>query len=222
MQPPTLLLVEDDPAQRLLLGAYLRQGGHVVVEAGTLAEARTKVAEAAPALVLLDLGLPDGDGLVLARELRAREVPLVIVTSREGDRLLALELGADDYLVKPYDPRELAARVANVLRRCLRAPEGLRVGSYVLDGERRTLQDAQGKPIELTPGEFALLLELAEARGCVVGRAQLSEAVSPDRDASNLRSVDVLVSRLRQKLEPDPANPRLILTAQGLGYRLAR
>lgn len=222
MRPVTLLLVEDDPAQRLLLGAYLRQGGHEVAEVGTLAEARARVAEVVPALVLLDLGLPDGDGLTLARELRAQDVPLMIVTSREGDRLVGLELGADDYLVKPFDPRELAARVTNVLRRCQRAPEGLRVGPYALDVERRTLEDAQGRDVELTPGEFALLAELAEARGRVVGRAQLAEAISPDRDTSTLRSVDVLVSRLRHKLEADPANPSLILTVSGIGYRLGR
>lgn len=219
---PHLLLVEDDSVQRLLLAAYLRQEGFEVGEARGLTEARARLVEAGPALVLLDLNLPDGDGLELARELRRRDVPLILLSNREEDRILGLELGADDYVAKPYDPRELAARIANVLRRCCAALPGSsrHVGSYHLDVERRLMTTQTGAEVALTRGEFDLLAELASVHGRVLGRAQLAEAINPEGETASHRSVDVLVSRLRHKLEADPAHPHLLVTVQGLGYRL--
>jgi DNA-binding response OmpR family regulator len=215
-----ILLIEDDPAQRLLLAAYLRQAAFRVDEAETLAEARAKAAATHPCLALLDLSLPDGDGLELARELIGRGIPVFIVTSRPKDRLRALELGADDFVEKPYDPRELLARIQNLLRRCgkpsLRA---VPIGSFHLDAPGRRLLDHEGVEIELTRGEFDLLAALMEAKGRVLTRADLSEIVSPDGTTVCSRSVDTLVSRLRKKLADDPKHPALLQTVPGVGYR---
>lgn len=217
-----LLLVEDDPAQRLLLAAYLRQAGFLILEAESLAQARAHLQEGDPHLILLDLGLPDGEGLDLAEELRSRDLPTIIVSSHEVDRLAVLESGADDFVTKPYHPQELVARVHNVLRRCrvLPAVEPSGFGPYRIDWDRRIVQDTGGREVPLTRGEFDLLLELFEAQGRIRSRAQLSEAISPEGEGTCGRSVDVLVSRLRHKLEADPQNPTLLLTAQGHGYRL--
>ncbi|MDR3672667.1 MAG: response regulator transcription factor [Holophaga sp.] len=217
-----ILIVEDEPAQRLLLAAYLRQGEFQVLEAASLAEAWSQLKATPPQLVLLDLNLPDGDGLELADELRRREVPVVILTCRAEDRVRALERGADDFLDKPFNPRELVARMHNLLRRYGQRNAGaaLTVGSYCLDLERRQLCHSSGAPLNLTRGEFNLLAELAEAEGRALCRAELAEAVSPEGEAASLRSVDVLISRLRQKMEEDPRNPRLLVTVPGYGYRL--
>jgi DNA-binding response OmpR family regulator len=219
--PACLLLIEDDPAQRLLLAAYLRQAGFQVEEADNLAQAHARIGAVKPNLVLLDLNLPDGDGLDFARGLRKLEVPMIIVSCREEDRIIGLELGADDFIAKPYDPRELLARVNNILRRSgYQAGRLFRFGTYELDPERRLVRDEQGHDMGLTQGEFNLLAELARARGRVMGRADLAEAINPEGEAISNRSVDVLVSRLRQKLETEVGNPRLLLTVPGIGYRL--
>ncbi len=218
---PHILLLEDDPAQRLLLAAYLRTSGCQVREAESLGQGRAFLEEGAPSLALVDLNLPDGDGLELAREMIRRGIPVIIVTSRPQDRIPALELGADDYLDKPYQPRELLARVQNVLRRCgQRASGSIRFGTFLLDLERRQVRADDGGEIGLTRGEFDLLAALARAQGRVASRADLAELVSPDGNGAGGRSVDVLVSRLRHKLEADPGNPSLLLTAPGYGYRL--
>jgi DNA-binding response OmpR family regulator len=221
-EPACLLLIEDDPAQRLLLAAYLRNAGFQVVEAESVAQGRTQIQKAKPRLVLLDLNLPDGDGLVFARELRQHDLPMIIVSIREEDRIDGLELGVDDFVTKPYQPRELVARVNNVLRRSQSAPAGTlrRFGAYLLDPACRLVRDGSGREVELTQGEFNLLAELVHASGRVVSRADLAEAIHPEGEIPSGRSVDVLISRLRQKLEPDPASPRLILTVPGQGYRL--
>ncbi len=213
-----LLLIEDDPAQRLLLAAYLRRDGFEVLEAATMARSRALMKGSPPDLVLLDLNLPDGDGLELARELLRREILTIIVTSRPEDRIPALELGADDYLDKPCQPRELLARVRNLLRRRGRPAQCF--GGYRQDRERRSMVDADGRAVNLTRGEFDLLAALVEARGRVVSRADLLECISPDGTSTAGRSVDVLISRLRRKLEADPGNPRFLVTVPGLGYRL--
>ncbi len=219
-QPNPILLIEDDPAQRLLLAAYLRQATFRVEEAGTLAQGRAQAAATHPCLVLLDLNLPDGDGLELARELIRRAIPVLIVTSRPADRLLALELGVDDFVEKPYDPRELLARIQNLLRRCGEPLlHTLPVGSFHLDALGRRLLDGAGTEIALTRGEFDLLAALMEAKGRVLTRADLSEIVSPEGTTVCSRSVDTLVSRLRRKLADDPRHPSLLQTVPGVGYR---
>lgn len=217
-----ILLVEDEPAQRLLLAAFLRQAGYQVHEASSLAESRAFLRrEEAPNLVLLDLVLPDGNGLELAPDLLPRGIPVIILTCSPQERIPALELGVDDYLDKPFDPRELAARIQNVLRRSGGLPlRTIPLGTFRLDRERRRLLDRDGKEVDLTRGEFDLLAALLDARGCVLCRAELAEFVSADGAKASGRSVDVLVSRLRHKLEADPGNPRLLQTVPGLGYRL--
>jgi len=217
-----VLLVEDDPAQRFLLAAYLSQSGFQVLEAGSVGEAWLHIREGSPDLVLLDLNLPDGDGLDLARELRAKDLPVIVVSLREEDRLVGLEIGVDDFVTKPYQPRELVARASNVLRRCHGRPAGEArcFGPYRIHGERRVVLDEDGQEVTLTRGEFDLLNDLFQARGRVRSRGQLAEVLSPDGDYASGRSVDVLVSRLRQKLEVDPRSPSLLLTAPGYGYRL--
>ncbi len=215
-----ILLIEDDPAQRLLLAAYLRQAAFQVEEAGTLAQGRARAAATHPSLVLLDLNLPDGDGLELTRELIRRAIPVLIVTSRPKDRLLALELGADDFVEKPYDPRELLARIQNLLRRCGgTSTYPLPIGSFHMDVAGRRLLDDRGREITLTRGEFDLLAALLEARGRVVSRADLSEIISPEGGTVCSRSVDTLISRLRRKLADDPRTPGLLQTVPGVGYR---
>jgi DNA-binding response OmpR family regulator len=215
-----ILLIEDDPAQRLLLAAYLRQAGFQVEEAATLAQGRARAAATHPCLVLLDLNLPDGDGMELAQELIRRVIPVLVVTSRPKDRLLALELGADDFVEKPYDPRELLARIQNLLRRCgTPSSHPLPLGSFRMDVLGRRLLDDGGREIALTRGEFDLLAALLEARGRVVTRADLSEIVSPEGGTVCSRSVDTLVSRLRRKLADDSRNPALLQTVPGVGYR---
>jgi len=216
-----ILLIEDDPAQRLLLAAYLRQANFQVEEAGTLAQGRALATAVHPSLVLLDLNLPDGDGLDLARELIRRGTSVFVVTSRPKDRLLALELGAVDFVEKPYDPRELLARIQNLLRR--RGGPSLQphaLGSFLLDAPRRRLVDGQGREVPLTRGEFDLLSALVEARGRVLTRAHLAEIISPEGDTAGGRSVDTLVSRLRRKLTDDPKHPCLVQTMPGVGYRV--
>lgn len=218
--PAAILLLEDDPAQRLLLAAYLRLAGLPVLEAESLAQGRALAAARQPRLVLLDLNLPDGDGLELARELLQLAVPVVVVTCRPEDKLAALELGADDFVVKPYDPRELLARIRNLLRR-REGPGGaeLGLGAFHLDLPGRRLLDRGGAEIPLTRGEFDLLATLVQARGHALSRADLCEAISPDGETVCSRSVDVLVSRLRRKLADDPRHPALVQTVAGIGYR---
>lgn len=217
--PAPILLIEDDPAQRLLLAAYVRQAGFRVEEAGTLAEGKA-LALGHPSLVLLDLDLPDGEGLELARELIRRAIPVLVVTSRPGDRLRCLQLGADDFLEKPFDPRELLARIQNLLRRCGESsPSSRPIGAFHLDAPGRRLLDGQGAEVHLTRGEFDLLAALLEARGRVLSRVDLSEIISPFGGTVCSRSVDVLVSRLRRKLEDDPSHPALLQTVPGVGYR---
>jgi two-component system OmpR family response regulator len=221
------LLVEDDARLAALTREYL--GGHgVAVE--VVSDGRRGLQEALRGrwdVVLLDLMLPSLGGLEICRELRARsDVPIIVLTARgeEADRVMGLELGADDYLAKPFSARELLARIRAVTRRAKgRAGPALRqlkVGGLVIDPSARSVT-LRGQAIDLTAYEFALLHALAERAGRVLSRDQLMEFARGSSEESFDRSVDVHVSRLRQKLGDDPKRPRLLKTVRGAGYVLA-
>ncbi|BDG04503.1 response regulator transcription factor [Anaeromyxobacter oryzae] len=226
--PPVLaLLVEDDRRLAALTKEYLEGHGVAVVH---VADGPRGLAEAVGGkfdVVLLDLMLPGKDGLEVCRELRARsDVPIIVLTARgeEADRVMGLELGADDYLAKPYSPRELLARIRAVVRRARGragpARTAVRVGALVVDpaAMRATLD---GEELPLTAYEFALLEALARRAGRVLSREQLMELAKGSAEEAFDRSIDVHVSRLRQKLGDDPKRPRLIKTVRGAGYVLA-
>jgi DNA-binding response OmpR family regulator len=187
-------------------------------------------------LVLLDLGLPDEDGLVLARQVRARSsLPIIVVTARkeQKDRLAALEIGADDYLTKPFDPEELTLRVRNILGRAgdgsnTNAEEALRERTEVfkflgwpLYAGGHSLTGPDGDKVTLTRAEFNLLTSLARAPNRVLSRDYLLDAVSQDADAPTDRLIDVLISRVRKKIEPNPKKPEIITTVVGCGYKFS-
>jgi two-component system, OmpR family, response regulator len=225
--PILALLVEDDLRLASLTREYLEGHGISVVHVGDgprgLAEAQAGKFD----VVLLDLMLPGKDGLEVCRELRVRsDVPVIVLTARgeEADRVMGLELGADDYLAKPFSPRELLARIRAVVRRARGragpARGAVRVGALVVDpGAMRATLD--GRELALTAYEFALLEVLARRAGRVLSREQLMELAKGSADESFDRSIDVHVSRLRQKLGDDPKRPRLIKTVRGSGYVLA-
>ncbi|HET7180657.1 MAG TPA: response regulator transcription factor [Candidatus Limnocylindrales bacterium] len=222
----TILVVDDEPKIAQLARDYLEHAGFAVLTAadGTTAlhAARTRH----PDLVVLDLGLPGLDGLDVIRALRAAgSTPIVVVTARdtELDKLLGLELGADDYVTKPFSPRELVARVRAVLRRSERAAEPgdrIEVGDLVLDVPRLRATVA-GRPVDLTPTEFAILETMARAPGRVFTRSQLLDAVHGIAFESYERAIDAHVKNIRRKLEPEPGRPRYLLTVYGVGYRVA-
>jgi two-component system, OmpR family, alkaline phosphatase synthesis response regulator PhoP len=222
----TVLVVDDEPKIVEVVGDYLRGAGFSVTTAadgeGAVASARARP----PDLVVLDLGLPGLDGLDVARELRhASPVPIIMLTARgeETDRVLGLELGADDYLVKPFSPRELLARVRAVLRRT-EGPheEGERfvVGDVAVDTSRREVAVGD-RVVALTATEFDLLVELARQPGRVFTRAQLLGVIHGVVVESYERTVDAHVKNIRRKLEPDAHRPRYLLTVHGVGYRFA-
>ena len=187
-------------------------------------------------LVLLDLGLPDEDGLVLARQVRTRSsLPIIVVTARkeQKDRLAALEIGADDYLTKPFDPEELTLRVSNILGRAgdgsnTNAEEALRERTEVfkflgwtLDAGGYSLTGPDGDKVTLSRAEFNLLTSLARAPNRVLSRDYLLDAVSQDADAPTDRLIDILISRVRKKIEPNPKKPEIITTVVGCGYKFS-
>ncbi|KAB7623809.1 response regulator transcription factor [Alkalilimnicola sp. S0819] len=224
-----IVVVEDSPETRHLLVEYLRQQGYRVHEAADGAAFRELLRSLTPVLVILDIELPDTDGLTLAREAHRHGEPgIIFVTVRDNDfdRVAALELGGDDYITKPVNLRELLARVRSVLRRrqagAAAVTTSYQFHGYRLDLVRRELSLADGERVPLTAGEFGVLAVLAAHRGQPVERGYLLEAVT-SRDPLEVseRTVDTLVRRLRCKLETDPRHPRLVLTVPGVGYRLA-
>jgi DNA-binding response OmpR family regulator len=222
----TVLVVDDEPKIVDVVREYLEHAGFAVRTAGDGPAALERARALAPDLVVLDLGLPGLDGLDVARQLRrSSRVPVIILTARgdEVDRIIGLELGADDYLVKPFSPRELVARVRAVLRRvdqreAAGGDEPIVRGDVVVDPARRRVTVA-GRPVDLTPTEFELLAHLARQPGRVFTRAQLLTAIHGVAVESYERAVDAHVKNLRRKLEPDPRRPRYVLTAHGVGYR---
>jgi DNA-binding response OmpR family regulator len=229
-EAPHILVVDDDPEIGALLGRYLGGHGYRVSVAADGAELRRYLRQGVVDLVLLDLGLPDGDGLGLLREFQSYWHGPVIVVSGRGEsveRVVGLELGADDYVSKPFDLRELLARVRSVLRRAplQRAAEATS-GAIEFDGMRletasRRLLDRDGSDVGLTSGEFDLLLLLLQRPNQVLTRDQLMSSLH-GRDAGPFdRSIDVQIGRLRRKIEADPARPRVIKSVRGAGYMLA-
>jgi DNA-binding response OmpR family regulator len=223
----TVLVVDDEPKIAQIARDYLERAGFAVLVAGDGRSALQQIRTRRPDLVVLDLGLPELDGLEVTRTVRESSgVPIVMLTARDDelDKLLGLELGADDYLTKPFSPRELVARVRAVLRRTERTvePAGDRVvvGDLVLDASKLTAA-VSGRHIELTPTEFSLLLTMAHQPGRVFTRSQLLDAVRGVAFESYERAIDAHVKNLRRKIEPAPHQPRYVLTVYGVGYRLA-
>ncbi len=222
----TVLLVEDERKLRELVRSYLERAGFMVLSTGSGAEAISMVGSAAPDLVVLDLGLPDVPGETVAREVRAAgATPILILTamSAEEDRIAGLELGADDYVTKPFSPRELVLRVQAILRRG-GAAAGQVVsrfggGALVIDEPRRVAQ-VRGASVELTPTEWGILVALATVPGRVYSRFELINRVRGYEFEGYERTVDSHVKNLRRKIEADPGNPAIIQTVLGGGYRL--
>ncbi|MFC1751232.1 response regulator transcription factor [Pseudomonadota bacterium] len=219
--------IEDDEATRLLISSYLEQAGFAVSFAENIQDAKTLLNTSKTDLLLLDLNLPDGDGLQLLHYLQAKkELPIIMTTSRNGvnDRIAGLELGADDYLCKPFEPSELIARIRSVLRRSDISQhlqdKYIKIGRFSLDLQHGTLNNSEGAAPKLTSGEMNLLCRLVRAKGSIVSRDQLITALSSRAELNTDRSIDVLISRLRHKLEVDPKEPTLLLTEFGRGYRL--
>ncbi len=226
----TVLVVEDEPKLREVLRSYLERAGLTVLSAATGAAALSLVSAASPDLVVLDLGLPDIPGEEVAKEIRlARPIPIVMLTAKAGedDRIRGLELGADDYVTKPFSPRELVLRVQAVLRRA--AAEGgaeardvrsFGFGRLVIDHSQRTVR-IDGVVVELTPTEWSVLDALATTPGRVYSRAELINRVRGYEFEGYERTIDSHVKNLRRKIELDPHRPRCVLTVMGAGYRLA-
>lgn len=230
---PTILIVDDEPRILQVARDYLARAGFTVQTAGAGGAALALLRAAPPDLLILDLGLPDLDGLDVTRAVRQaadsqlHHLPIIMLTARsaETDRLVGLELGADDYLVKPFSPRELVARVRAVLRRTAQAAEGeaggtIRAADLTLEVARWRVTRGQ-QLVEVTPTEFQLLALLARQPGRIFTRAQLLQAVRGVTLESYERAIDAHIKNLRRKLELDPRAPRYILTVYGVGYKFA-
>ena len=220
---PRILVVEDETAISEPLAEHLERDGFAPEVAGTLEEARAAYLRELPDLILLDVMLPDGDGRDLAREVRKEsDIPIVMLTARgeEIDRVLGLELGADDYVVKPFSARELSARIRAIMRRGRsterRGP--IEVGAIVLDPASRTVTKA-GSAVELAAREFDLLHMLMANAGEVVRREQIMDEVWDPHWFGPTKTLDVHISWLRKKIEDDAAHPRYITTIRGVGFR---
>ncbi|WP_068317952.1 response regulator [Polycladidibacter hongkongensis] len=228
-----ILVVDDNRDIREQLGRYLQKNGLRVSLAESAAEARKVLAAAAIDLVVLDVMMPGEDGLSLCRHLvEAGSAPVILLTAmaEETDRIVGLEIGADDYVTKPFNPRELLARIKAVLRRTTSLPpkqakvqegEMLHFDGWALNVARRELRDANGVSVALSSGEYQLLLTFLRRPGMVLSRDQLLDLTSGRAPAVFDRSIDNQVSRLRRKIEEDPKTPKLIITVWGGGYTFA-
>jgi two-component system OmpR family response regulator len=228
--PQQLLLVDDEQTLREPLAEYLSRQGFVVSQAASAAEARSLLRRDTPDLVLLDIMMPGEDGLSLCRHLvEAREIPVILLTARgeATDRIVGLEIGADDYVVKPFEPRELVARIRSVLRRSSRGgPPPADDENYVFDGWRldtlkRRLTDPDGAVVAISSAEFRLLMAFLTHPRQVLDRDRLLDMVQGREAHLFDRAVDNQISRLRRKIETDTRNPQLIQTVWGGGYLLA-
>ncbi|TYC85481.1 response regulator [Novosphingobium sp. BW1] len=228
--PVRLLLVDDEAALREPLGDYLSRQGFTVTQASSAAEARTFLRDHKADLVLLDIMMPGEDGLSFCRHLvEAQDLPVIFLTARgeATDRIVGLEIGADDYVVKPFEPRELVARIRSVLRRAARgvpaAPENeaFLFEGWTLDPLKRRLTDADGAVVAISSVEFRLLMAFLEHPRQVLDRDRLLDMVQGREAHLFDRAVDNQVSRLRRKIEIDSRNPQLIQTVWGGGYMLA-
>ena len=225
--PATVLVVEDEGTLRVLLRSYFEREGMFVLSTGSGAEAIALARDGKPDIVLLDFGLPDVPGEDVARELRTfSNVPILVITARssEADRILGLEMGVDDYVTKPFSPREVVLRAQAVLRRTgvVSPPEGrwsFGGGEIVIDEARHEVS-VRGQLVELTPTEWGLLLLLSAAAGRVYSRLQLINRLRGYEFDGYERTVDSHVKNLRRKIEVDPSRPRIVETVLGSGYRL--
>ena len=226
MEATRVLVVDDDPSVRQMLAEYLSAHGYQVALAASGAAMRAELDRALPAVVLLDVRMPGKDGLTLARYVREHyDVGIIMVTAADDvvDRVAGLEVGADDYIAKPFDPRELRARLKSVLRR-LEKKESFKqqprvaVGRCLLDLKSRTLSDAKGREVPITAMEFDLLKALVEHPNQVLTRDRLLTLTRNREWEPFDRSIDIRITRLRRKLEEDPAHPRAIRTVRGAGY----
>ncbi|MGY6551554.1 MAG: response regulator [Erythrobacter sp.] len=238
-KPPHLLLVDDEASIREPLAAFLVRNGFAVTAAQDAAAARTKLQSGEFDLVILDIMMPGEDGLSLARFIRATsDLPVIMLTARaeEIDRIIGLEMGADDYLAKPFNPRELTARITAILRRSQRSSSPnpspsssssgesraiYQFGPWRLDTAARSLMHDDGIEAELTSGEFLLIEALVQRPGIVLSRDQLLDLVKGREAGPFDRAIDNAISRLRRKIESDPKAPEFIKTVHGAGYVLA-
>ncbi|KQW59483.1 response regulator transcription factor [Variovorax sp. Root411] len=234
MSTPQLLMIEDDARLAQMVGEYLTQSGFAFTHAGDGARGLEQLQQHAPDLVILDLMLPDTDGLEVCRRIRALPAPLskvsVLMLTAKGDpmdRIIGLEIGADDYLPKPFEPRELLARIRAVLRRRsenateAEASTVMRFGTLEIDRNARTVSVA-GALADLTSYQFDLLVAMAERAGRVLTRDQIMEAVRGRELEAFDRSIDVHMGRIRAAIEVDAKNPKRILTVRGVGYVFAK
>ena len=228
--PIRVLLVDDEPALREPLADYLVRQGFVVTQAGTAAEARSRLSETGCDIVLLDIMMPGEDGLSLCRHLvEAKRLPVIFITAKgeSTDRIVGLEIGADDYVVKPFDPRELVARIRSVLRRASKQSSEIdeaiiyEFEGWRLDPLKRRLIDREGAVVAISSAEFRLLLAFLDHPRQVLDRDRLLDMVQGREAHLFDRAVDNQISRLRRKIEVDSRNPQLIQTVWGGGYMLA-
>ena len=223
----TILVVDDEPEIVKLVRAYLEEAGYRVMTARNGREALLVTRHEKPDLIILDLTMPEMDGLEFTRRLRQeKNTPIIMLTARveETDRIIGLEMGADDYVTKPFSPREIVSRVRAVLRRVQPEPtavEVLRAGDLVLDRNEHSLTVA-GQLADLTPTEFDLLATLMAHPGRAFSRMELLERVQGEAFAAYERTIDAHVKNLRAKIEPDPSKPRYVLTVFGVGYKFAK